>query len=100
MTVPEIVESQRRKEITVSTITTIVVSDVFEISGHFDAVTCAVFAELDRRVTEKPDEAELIRYELELVCDLCTNTEESLSSSQLTRVVEFLIDKLNSVECT
>ena len=78
--------------------TPLVVADIFEISGDFDVATRAAFAILDMRVdTQDCTEKELIRYELELVCDLCTNTEASLTNEQLQRVAVFLNDKLNSV---
>ena len=76
---------------------TLVVGDVFEISGNFDVATRAAFSILDERVDSNEEEKELIRYELELVCDLCTNTEASLTNEQLQRVAVYLNDKLNSV---
>lgn len=76
----------------------LVVSDLFELAGDFDIATRAAFAILDSRVEDNDKEKELIRYELELVCDLCTNTEKSLDNEQLQRVAVYLNDKLNSVK--
>ena len=78
-------------------VSTLVVSDIFEISGHFSQEVQARYDALDLRVDGNDEEKELVRYELELVCDLCTNTEESLSDAQLLRVHQYLVDKLDSV---
>jgi hypothetical protein len=74
----------------------LVVSDVFELAGDFDVATRAAFAILDERVDKNEEEKELVRYELELVRDLCTNSEP-LTNEQLQRVAVYLNDKLNSV---
>ena len=74
----------------------LVVSDVFELAGDFNVATRAAFTILDERVDKNEEEKELVRYELELVCDLCTNSEP-LTDEQLQRVAVYLNDKLNSV---
>jgi hypothetical protein len=76
----------------------LIVSDIFELAGEFSQETVAAFQTLDARVDSNEEEKELVRYELELVCDLCTNTEASLDDEQLQRIAEYLTDKLNSVK--
>ena len=74
----------------------LVVSDVFELAGDFNVATRAAFTILDERVDKNEEEKELVRYELELVCDLCTNSAP-LTNEQLQRAAVYLNDKLNSV---
>ena len=76
---------------------TMAVSDVFEISGEFSQELLARFDAFDLRVVDAKAE-ELVRYELELVEDLCTNVEASLTEAHLLRVVEFLNAKLDSLQ--
>ena len=76
---------------------TITVSDVFEISGEFSLEVRTRFDAFELRVIDAKVE-ELVRYELELVEDLCTNTQTSLTEEHLLRVVEFLNAKLDSLQ--
>jgi hypothetical protein len=76
---------------------TISVSDVFEVSGEFSTEIRTQFDAFSLRVEDAKAE-ELVRYELELVEDLCTNVEASLTEAHLLRVVEFLNAKLDSLQ--
>ena len=75
----------------------LIVSDVFEIAGEFSPELRARFDALELRVIDAKAE-ELVRYELELVEDLCTNVEASLSEEHLLRVAVFLNAKLDSLQ--
>lgn len=75
----------------------LVVSDIFEISGEFSPEVLARFDALDLRVVDSKAE-ELVRYELELVEDLCTNTQASLTEEHLLRIAVFLNAKLDSLQ--
>lgn len=75
----------------------LIVSDVFELTGEFSPELQAQFDALDAHVTEAKTE-ELVRYELELVEDLCINTGASLTEEHLLRVAVFLKAKLDSLQ--
>jgi hypothetical protein len=75
----------------------LIISDVFEIAGEFSPELRARFDAFDLRVIDAKAE-ELVRYELELVEDLCTNTGASLTEEHLLRVVVFLNAKLDSLQ--
>jgi len=76
--------------------TSISVSDVFELAGEFSMETRTRFDAFELRVIDGKHE-ELVRSELELVEDLCTNVETSLTDEHLQRVVVFLNAKLDSL---
>lgn len=80
-----------------NSVSTLVVSDVFEISGVFVPATIEAFSALDARVGGNDEAREAVRPELEMVEDLCTNSEDSMSEAQLQRAVKFLIAKLDSI---
>ncbi len=78
-----------------STPATLVVGDIFEVTGKFSDSVVASFRELDALV--RLGHGELIRVELELVEDLATNTKDSLTNEHFKRIAVFLRDKVTSV---
>jgi len=75
--------------------TVITVQDVFELAGQFSTAVIDAFNVLNDLAEGR---SEMVRYELELVEDLCTNTSKSMSEEQLLRVAAFLKSKLDSLE--
>jgi hypothetical protein len=76
---------------------TLVVGDVFELAGAFTPKLVAQYERLSALTEEIKDGAEIVRCELELVVDLCTNCPSSLSEEHLEQVARFLTSKLESL---